>query len=108
MKKIIWMTLLVFVLGCSVSFAVNTGLKPQATKNASVQSMNITGEIAFMDPNYIIRGKKPAEIFTILNPVPGFLDVIIKRGQDVDILVHIVSGDNVEILEIDGKNYPNK
>jgi len=58
-----------------------------------------------MTQGYIIRGKTPSEIFTILNPNPEVLDKIIVKGKDVDVLVRIVSGDNVEIEEINGKKY---
>jgi len=50
-------------------------------------------------------GKKPAEIFTILNPEPGILDAYVKSGKTVRITVRIVSGDNVNIEKIDGKAY---
>lgn len=70
-----------------------------------VRNMDITGEIAKMDNGYIIRGKVPAEIFTILNPMPKTLDSFVKSGKIVRLHVKIVSGDNVEIEKIDGKSY---
>jgi len=45
-------------------------------------------------------------ILTILNPEPKILDEYIKSGKIVDIDVWIVSGDNINILKIDGKEYP--
>jgi len=68
----------------------------------------ITGEIAIgYNDNYIIRSKKgTVEVFTILNPEPKILNESIKSGKIVDIDVHIVSGDNVKIVKIDGKEYP--
>ena len=71
-----------------------------------VRHMAITGEIAQAPHGYIIRGKVPAEIFTILNPDPKILDELVKSGKTVSLEVRIVSGDNVEIETIDGKNYP--
>ena len=84
------------------------GTTVHSAQNGPVSStiqMNITGEIALMTQGYIIRGKTPAEIFTILNPNPEVLDKIIMKGKDVDVLVRIVSGDNVAIEEINGKKY---
>ena len=71
-----------------------------------VRKMNITGEIAKAAHGYIIRGKVPAEIFSILNPEPSILDKFVKSEKIVSIEVRIVSGDNVEIEKIDGKEYP--
>jgi len=67
--------------------------------------LNITGEIAKSANGYIIRGQKPAEVFTILNADEKILDKFIKEGKIVEIEVRSVSGDNVEILKIDGKEY---
>jgi len=71
-----------------------------------VRHMAITGEIAQAPHGYIIRGRVPAEIFTILNPEPKVLDALVKSEKIVSMEVRIVSGDNVEIETIDGKNYP--
>jgi len=71
-----------------------------------VRKMKITGEIAEAQHGYIIRGKVPAEVFTILNPVPEKLDAFVKSEKTVSLEVRIVSGDNVEIEKIDGKQYP--
>ena len=70
------------------------------------RKMKITGEIAQAQHGYIIRGRVPAEVFTILNPVPGKLDAFVKSEKTVSLDVRIVSGDNVEIEMIDGKEYP--
>ncbi len=94
----------VFFIGCG--FGGNNALSAQTSQAPSVKSMNITGEIALMNQGYIIRGKAPVEIFTILNPNPDILDKIIAKGKDVSVLVRIVSGDNVEIEQIDGNDYP--
>jgi hypothetical protein len=67
----------------------------------------ITGEIAIgYNDNYIIRSKKgTVEVFTVLNPEPKILDEYIKSGKIVDIEVQVVTGDNIEIQKIDGKEY---
>jgi len=68
----------------------------------------ITGEIAIgYNDNYIIRSKKGTlEVFTVLNPEPKILDEYIQSGKVVDIEVQVISGDNIKIMTIDGKNYP--
>ena len=71
-----------------------------------VRKMTITGEIAKAANGYIIRGKVPAEIFTILNPEPNMLNEFVKSEKTVSLEVRIVSGDNVEIEKIDGRKYP--
>jgi hypothetical protein len=45
-------------------------------------------------------------IFTILNPNPAVLDEYVKTGKVVDMEVRIVSGDNIEIRMLDGREYP--
>ena len=68
----------------------------------------ITGEIAkgYRNNGYIIRSKVGTkEIFTVLNPEPKILDEYIKSGKIVDIEVQVVTGDNIEIQKIDGKEY---
>lgn len=70
------------------------------------EQMTITGEIAkSANDVYIIRGQKPAEIFTILNPAPEILEKLTTTGKIVVIEAGIVSGDNIEIKTIDGKKY---
>ena len=77
----------------------------QADQESLKRKMLITGEIAKGRNNYIIRGKTPSEIFTILNPDPKILDEHIRTSKTVNLEVRIVSGDNVNIKLIDGKKY---
>ena len=77
----------------------------KAVQDSSVRKMSITGEIAEGMNSYIIRGKVPAEVFTILNPDPTILDEFVKTEKIVEIEVRIVSGDNVAIEMLDGKEY---
>lgn len=77
----------------------------QTARTPAVRQMSITGEIATAEHGYIIRGKTPAEIFTILNPDMKILDGFVKSGRVVPIEVRIVSGDNVDIEKIDGRIY---
>ncbi len=85
-------------LGCTLSWA-------QTGPVATVRTMQITGEIDKSGQQYIIRGKVPAEIFTILNPYPDQLAKFMGEGRVAEMQVRIVSGDNVEIEFIDGKAY---
>ena len=82
----------------------------QTAQARTERKTNITGEIAKSRNNrYIIRSRRdnaPGEIFTILNPDPKVLDEFVKSGKSVPIDVRIVSGDNVDIEKIDGKEYP--
>ena len=80
----------------------------QTVKDSSARKMAITGEIAEGRNNYIIRGKVPAMIFTVLNPDPKILDEFVKTEKIVKIEVRIVSGDNVAIEMLDGKAYRQK
>ena len=64
------------------------------------------GEIAKAAHGYIVRGKQPQMIWTILNPDPKILDEYVKSEKTVPMEVRIVSGDNVNIEKIDGKAYP--
>jgi FKBP-type peptidyl-prolyl cis-trans isomerase FklB len=78
----------------------------QSGQTSAVRQMNITGEIAKAAHGYIIRGKQPQMIWTILNPDPKILDAFVKSEKTVPMEVRIVSGDNVNIEKIDGKAYP--
>jgi len=78
----------------------------QTTAKRTVRQMNITGEIAKAAHGPIIRGKQPSMIWTILNPEHKILDAFVKSEKTVPIEIRIVSGDNVNIEKIDGKNYP--
>ncbi len=85
-----------------------SGIGQADAQMPAVKNMDIAGEIAKTDQGYIIRGKKPAEIFTILNPDAAVLDRFVKSGKTVMIGVRIVSGDNIEIEKIDGKSYAGR
>ena len=100
------------ILLMATFFLVFASLAVQCTKvqtnqqDTPVREMAVTGEIAKGYNNYIIRGKVPSMVLTILNPKPKILDEYAKNGKIVDIDVWIVSGDNINILKIDGKEYP--
>ena len=90
-------------LACSSPLVQET--KEQTARKRPVRKISITGEIAKAEHGYIIRGKVPSAIFTILNPDPNKLDEFVKSEKIVLIETRIVSGDNVEIEKIDGKEY---
>jgi len=90
------------------AFAVQCTKVQTNQKDTRVREMAVTGEIAKGYNNYIIRGKVPSMVLTILNPDPKILDEYIKTGKIVDIEALIVSGDNIKIKTIDGKEYSQK
>ena len=100
------------ILLMAVFFLIFAAFAVQCTKvqtnqqDTRVREMAVTGEIAKGYNNYIIRGKVPSMVLTILNPEPKILDEYAKTGKIVDIDVWIVSGDNIKIKTTDGKEYP--
>ena len=103
------------ILLMAVFFLISAVFTVQCTKtqtnkqDTSVRDMAVTGEIDQVRHSYIIRAQKPSMIiFTVLNPDPKILDEYVKSGKIVDVDVRIVSGDNVEIMTIDGKEYSPK
>ena len=80
--------------------------KEEIPQKRPVRKMSVKGVVAKAEHGYIIRGKVPSMIFTILNPVPTILDEFVKSEKIVPIEVRIVSGDNVDIEKLDGKEYP--
>jgi len=84
------------------------GVTAQAEDVPVIRKMSITGQIGKVGHGYVIRGTSKSVIFTVLNPVPEILDGLVKNGKDVDVDVHIVSGDNVNIERINGEPYTPK
>ena len=79
----------------------------QPGRQPTVRQMRITGEIGKAQHGYIIRGNEPSSmVWTILNPDPVKLDGFVKSEKTVQIDARIVSGDNVNIEKIDGREYP--
>jgi hypothetical protein len=54
---------------------------------------------------YYIQGKKPPEIFRIVNQNPNVLGKYAKNGKDVTIEARSALGDNLVIEKIQGKKY---
>ena len=80
----------------------------QAEKGPVIRKMSLTGQIGKVGQGYVIRGKSKSVIFTVLNPEPEILDGLVENGKDVNVDVHIVSGDNVNIEKINGEPYTPK
>ena len=104
-------TLLVFDLELvAVEKADRAEGQPQGQTGQAypVRTMNLKGEIGRSEHGYIIRSKKGdvlSEIYTVLNADPGILDGLVKSEKTVPIEVRVISGDNVDIVKIDGKDY---
>ena len=105
MRRFTGVVCLVIMLSAGGVWAQSHAPQEKGSADLSVRSLEITGEIAQMGEGYIIRGQTPSEIFTILNPKPDLLGKYLKEGKMVQVGVRVVSGDNVEILSIDGKEY---
>jgi len=78
----------------------------KSIKGGAVKNMNLTGVIGKVKHGYVIRGTSKSVIFTVLNPEPVVLDKLVEDGKAVEVTVRIVSGDNVNIQAIEGKDYP--
>ncbi|UCG37841.1 MAG: hypothetical protein JSV00_06445 [bacterium] len=100
------LALVCVVLAVAILALGPSGAWAQGASQGQVRKMSITGQVARAEHGYIIRGKTPAEIFTILNADPKALDGLVQIGKGVVIEVRIVSGDNVEIEKIDSNPYP--
>ncbi len=96
----------VFAADCGNFFLVLGFLAARESgAQTHLRKMNITGKIAEARHGYIIRGKVPAEVFTILNPAPDKFNAFVKSEKTVSLEAR-VSGDSVEIETIDARDYP--
>ena len=93
------------LMGCGLYFNQTTEVNAKQEIKNNRMKMVILGEIVRgRNDTYLIRGKKPAEIFTVLNNDTGAFDNYADTGNILSIDVDIISGDNVEIKKIEGKN----
>ncbi|MBU4449247.1 MAG: hypothetical protein KKD99_11730 [Proteobacteria bacterium] len=83
---------------------------PAPAKPAAAKPMKITvvGKIVKDESmgGYYIQGKKPPEIFRIVNQNPTVLEKYAKGGKEVTMETHSAMGDNLVIEKIEGKKYP--
>jgi hypothetical protein len=82
---------------------------PTAAPPAAAKAMKITvvGKIVKDESmgGYYIQGKKPPEIFRIMNQNPTVLEKYAKSGKEVTMEAHSAMGDNLVIETINGKKY---
>jgi hypothetical protein len=82
---------------------------PAPAKPAAAKPMKITvvGKIVKDESmgGYYIQGKKPPEIFRIVNQNPKVLEKYAKSGKEVTMETHSAMGDNLVIETINGKKY---
>ena len=107
MKKLIVVAavLSLLIVGPAIAQTSKAGANQPAPAATKPITLTITGKIVKGAQGYIIQGKKPPELFTILNPNPSVLDGLVKSGETVTIEAVSVMGDNVNIQKIDGKPY---
>jgi hypothetical protein len=107
MKKLIVVAAVLSLLfaGLALAQTPKPGANQPTPPAAKPIILTITGKIVKGDQGYIIRGQRPAELFTILNPNPSVLDKLVKSDKTVTIEAVSVMGDNVNIQKIDGKQY---
>ncbi len=74
---------------------------------AEAMRLTVVGKIVKDESmgGYYIQGKKPPEIFRIVNQNPNVLEEYATSGKDVSIEAHSVMGDNLVIEKIQGKKY---
>jgi len=106
----------VLILAVSVLFFLAMGgsapaqdKAPSTAKSPAAKPMKIkvVGKIVKDDSmgGYYIQGKKPPEIFRIVNQNPEVLEKYAKSDKDVTIEAHSAMGDNLVIEKIQGKKY---
>ena len=100
----------VFILAVSVLFFLAAGgSAPAQNKAPSAKPVKIkvVGKIVKDESmgGYYIQGKKPREIFRIVNQDPKILEKYAKSDKDVTIEAHSTMGDNLVIEKIQGKKY---
>lgn len=95
---------LILALACP-ALAATKAPPAKKTTQATTVTLHITGTIEHGSSGYVIRGDKPAEVFTIHNAEAAKLDSLAASGKKVQITARSVVGDNVDIVTVDGKAY---
>jgi hypothetical protein len=98
-----------FFLATVGGSALGQAKAPTPAQPPAAKAMKITvvGKIVKDESmgGYYIQGKKPPEIFRIMNQNPKVLEKCAKSGNDVTIKAHSAMGDNLVIETINGKKY---
>jgi hypothetical protein len=109
-KKVVTLTAAaLFFLGClgGNGLAQEKAATPAKPPAAKSMKLTVVGKIVKDESmgGYYIQGKKPAEIFRIVNQNPKVLGKYAKNGKDVTIVARSAMGDNLVIEKIEGKKY---
>ena len=102
------LTVVIILALALFTLSISTGLAAKTSESPYADSMVVIGEIDHLAQGYIIRGTKTTGIYTVLNPVPEVLDKYVEKAEELKVSVEIVSSDNVNIVKINGKDYPGK
>jgi hypothetical protein len=108
-KLVILATAVLFLVATvgGSALAQKKAAAPAQPSAAKVLKITVVGKIvedASMG-GYYIQGKKPPEIFRIVNQNPQVLGKYAKSGKEVTIEAHSALGDNLVIDKIQGKKY---
>lgn len=109
-KKVVTLAVAaLFFLAALGSSSVAQEKAPTPAKPSTAKAMKLTvvGKIVKDESmgGYYIQGKKPAEVFRIVNQNPKVLAKYVKSGKDVSIEAHSAMGDNLVIEKIQGRKY---
>jgi hypothetical protein len=94
------------VLGGS-ALAQQKASTPATPPAAKAVKLTVVGKIVKDESmgGYYIQGKKPPEVFRIVNQNPTVLEQYAKSGKEVTIEARSEVGDNLAIEKIEGKKY---
>lgn len=97
------------LIGVEKEAQVNQAPGGESDQTPVPGKMTLTGIIAKPRQGYVLRsrqGDAPGEIYTILNADSAVLEDFVKDEKTVTVEARVVSGDNLDIEKINGKNYP--
>ena len=109
-NKLAILAIAVLFLVANVSAsALAQGKAPTPAQAPALKGMKImvVGKIVKDESmgGYYIQGKKPPEIFRIMNQNPKVLEGYAKSAKEVTIEAHSAMGDNLIVDKIQGKKY---
>ena len=111
LKRIILSLLVIAV--CAFLGCAQRSVQNQGKGGTQIEGTKITakGKIGYMRAlgGHFVMSEEPAGEFIIVNPDPGLLEDLYKRGKTVLIEGHLTIGaDRLFIEKIDGKKYQGK